>query len=90
MALFFPTAPFATDRPTLSAARARLADVLNHPAFEPERRHKAQELMHTSDDAHQVSRWAALVLRESEQWEDAVLAREQAQPGPPAHPAYPY
>ena len=90
MALFFPTAPFATGRPTLSAARAKLADVLNHPAFEPERRHKAQELMHTSGDAQQVSRWAALALRESEQWEDAALAREQAQPGPPAHPAYPY
>ena len=66
MALSFPTAPFVTGRPTLSAARARLADV------------------------QQVSRWAALVLRESEQWEDATLAREEAQPGPPAHPAYPY
>ena len=67
MALFFPTAPFATDRPTLSAARAKLADVLNHPAFAPERWHKAEELMHTSGDVQQVSRWAALVLRESEQ-----------------------
>ena len=90
MALFFPTAPFVTGRPTLSAARARLADVLNHPAFEPERRHKAGKLMHTSRDPQQVSRWAALALRESEQWEDAALAREEARPGPPAHPGYPY
>ena len=58
MALSFPTAPFATGRPTLSAARARLADVLNHPAFEPGRRHKAQELMHTSGDAQQRRRAA--------------------------------
>ncbi|WP_345125145.1 hypothetical protein [Hymenobacter antarcticus] len=90
MALSFPTAPLVAGRPTLSAARARLADVLNHPAFAAERRHKAGELMGTATDPQQVSRWAALALRESEQWENATLAREEAQPGPPAHPAYPH
>ena len=90
MAPFLPTAPFAAARPTLSAARARLADVLNHPAFGAERRHKAGELMHTSRDPQQLCRWAALARRESEQWEDDALAREEARPGPPAHPAYPY
>ena len=90
MALSFPTAPLVAGRPTLSAARARLADVLNHPAFAAERRHKAEELLGTATDPQQVSRWAALALRESEQWEDDTLAREEAQPGPPAHPAYPH
>ena len=90
MALFFPTAPFAASRPSLSTARARLADVLNHPAFEAGRRHKAEALMGAATDAQQISRWAALALRESERWEDAELAREEARPGPPAHPAYPY
>ena len=90
MAPFFPTAPPAAERPTLSRARARLADGLNNPAFEPERRQKAGELMNASTNAQRVSRWATLALRESEQWEDATLAREETQPGPPAHPGYPY
>lgn len=90
MVPFFPTAPLVAERPTLSSARARLADVLNHPAFAPERRHKAEELMNASTDAQRVSRWAELALLECEQWEDATLTREEAQPGPPAYPVYPY
>lgn len=90
MAISPPTAPLVAERPTLSSARARLADVLNHPAFEPERRHKAVELMNASTDAQRVNRWAALALLEREQWEDATLAREEGQPGPPAYPAYSY
>jgi len=90
MAISSPTAPFGARRAALSAARAQLADVLTHPAFEPERRHKAEELMNASTSAQQVSRWAALALLESEQWEDATLAGEEARTGPPAYPLYPY
>lgn len=90
MTISFPTAPFLPERPTLSSAKARLAEVLNHPAFDPERRHKAEELMNASTDAQRVSHWAELARLESEHWEDATLAREEAQPGPPAYPVYPY
>ena len=90
MTSFLPTAPLVAERPTLRSASARLADVLNHPAFTPERRHKAEELMSASTDAQRVSRWAELALLESERWEDDTLAREEAQPGPPAYPVYPY
>ncbi|MCC2548481.1 hypothetical protein LJY25_18685 [Hymenobacter sp. BT175] len=90
MAVSFPTAHFIANRPTLKAARARLSDVLIHPAFSAERRQKAKQMMMTASDAQQVFHWARLALEESERWEDAVLASEESQAGPPAHPAYPY
>ena len=90
MAVSFPTAPCNANLPTLKAARARLADVLNHPAFSAERQQKAEQLMSTSSDVQQVCRWAKLALLESERWEDAVLYREESQSGPPAYPIYPY
>lgn len=91
MAVSFPTAPFDADPPTLKAARARLVDVLSHPAFSIERRRKAEQLLlAATSDAQQVYRWAMLALLESERWEDAVLDHEESQTGPPAYPAYPY
>lgn len=90
MAVSFPTAHCNPNLPTLKAARAELADVLKHPAFSAERRQKAEQLMSTTSDAQQVCRWAKLALLESEQWEDAVLDREESQSGPPAYPLYPY
>lgn len=90
MAVSFPTAHFIANRPTLDAARVRLSDVLNHPAFSAERRQKAERMMMTTSDAHQVCQWATLALEESERWEDAVLAGEESQAGPPAYPPYPY
>ncbi|UOQ83286.1 hypothetical protein [Hymenobacter sp. 5414T-23] len=90
MTVSFPTAHFIANRPTLRASRARLSDVLNHPAFSAERRQKAEQLMMSTSDAQQVCQWARLALEESERWEDAVLAGEESQAGPPAYPAYPY
>lgn len=90
MAVSFPTAHFIANRPTLEAARARLTDVLNHPAFSAERRQKAEQLMTSTSDAQLVCHWARLALLESERWEDAVLAGEESQAGPPAFTAYPY
>ncbi|GAC1605504.1 MAG: hypothetical protein NVS3B25_34820 [Hymenobacter sp.] len=90
MAVSFPTAPIVTNRLRLKAAKARLANVLNHPAFSAERRQKAEHLMASATDAQQVCHWARLALLESERWEDAVLAFEESQTGPPAYPAYPY
>ncbi|QNE42301.1 hypothetical protein F1C16_22005 (plasmid) [Hymenobacter sp. NBH84] len=90
MAVSFPAALFDFDLPPLKAARARLTDVLNHPAFSAERRQRAEQLMMTTSDSQQVWQWARLALLESERWEDAVLAWEESQTGPPAYPAYPY
>ena len=87
-----PAAPARRVAPRcpLERARARLRDVLNHPAFSTERRHHAEQLLSAATDAAQLTRWAALALVESERWEDETLAREEAQAGRRAQPPYPY
>ncbi|GAB3323036.1 hypothetical protein GCM10027511_31600 [Hymenobacter humi] len=74
----------------VSSARRNLRQVLNHPAFTPERRQQAEALLTASTDAAQLLRWKLLAFKECEAWEDAELAREAEQPGPPAHPDYAY
>lgn len=74
----------------LASARCNLRQVLNHPAFTPERRQQAEELLSASTDAARLLNWKALALQECEAWEDATLQREDEQPGPPAHPEYAY
>ena len=83
-------APPVVSRCPLARARARLRAILDHPAFTAERRARAEQLLLTATDVQQLTRWARLALMESEGWEDATLAREEAQAGPPAHPAYLY
>lgn len=77
--------PHVARRPPLEVARARLRAVLNHPAFTPERRQKAETLLLATTDAPQLRRWADLALSECWRWEDATLAREE---GPPVQ-SYP-
>ncbi|QKG55137.1 hypothetical protein [Hymenobacter sp. BRD67] len=74
----------------LSTARHTLRQVLNHPAFTPERREKAELLLSASTDPAQLLRWERAAMKESEAWEDVLLQREEAQPGPPAYPEYRY
>ncbi|MBF9239639.1 hypothetical protein I2I05_19760 [Hymenobacter sp. BT683] len=74
----------------VASARRNLRQALNHPAFSPERRQRAEQLLSGSTDAACLLKWKALALRECEAWEDATLLREEAQPGPPAHPEYAY
>ena len=74
----------------VASARHNLRQVLNHPAFSPERRHKAELQLSTCTDAARLLQWKALALQECEAWEDATLQREFEQPGPPAHPEYAY
>ena len=74
----------------IASARHNLRQVLNHPAFTPERRQKAEQLLRTSTDASHLLKWKALALKECEAWEDATLQQEAEQPGPPAHPEYAY
>ena len=74
----------------VSSARRNLREVLNHPAFSPERRQKAEPLLSACTDAAQLLRWKLLALQESEAWEDAQLAREAQELGPAAHPDYLY
>ncbi|RSK45448.1 hypothetical protein [Hymenobacter rigui] len=74
----------------VSSARRNLREVLNHPAFSPERRQKAELLLSACTDAAQLLRWKLLALQESEAWEDAQLAREAQELGPAAHPDYLY
>lgn len=78
------------NKPIIYAARDALRAVLNHPAFSVERQQLAERMISTTSDAKQLHRWAELALAESERWEDETLAREEAQPGPPAYPLYPY
>ena len=75
---------------SVSTARRNLRQVLNHPAFTPERRQQAESLLTSSTYACQLLRWKLLALKECEAWEDAELAREAQEPGPAAHPDYAY
>ena len=74
----------------VSSARRNLRQVLNHPAFTPERRQQAERLLSSGTDACQLLRWKLLALKECETWEDAELAREARELGPAAHPDYAY
>lgn len=74
----------------VSSARRNLRQVLNHPAFTVERRHKAEQLLTASTHACQLLRWKLLALKECEVWEDAELASEAQELGPAAHPDYAY
>jgi hypothetical protein len=74
----------------ISSARRNLRQVLNHPAFTPERRQKAQALLTASNDPAELLRWKLLALKECEAWEDAELAREARELGPAAPPDYAY
>ena len=74
----------------VSSARRNLRQVLNHPAFTPERRQQAEVLLTASTNASQLLRWKLLALKECEAWEDAELAREARELGPAAHPDYAY
>jgi len=74
----------------VSSARRNVRQVLNHPAFTPERRQKAEQLLSASTDPAQLLRWKLLALKESEAWEDARLAQEARELGPAAHPDYAY
>ena len=74
----------------IASARRNLRQVLNHPAFTPERRQKAELLLSASTNVARLLKWKALALRECEAWEDATLRQEAEQPGPPAHPEYAY
>ena len=74
----------------VASARRNLRQVLNHPAFTPERRQQAEVLLSTCTNAACLLQWKALALQESEAWEDATLQREFEHPGPPAHPEYAY
>jgi hypothetical protein len=74
----------------VSSARRNLRQVLNHPAFTPERRQQAELLLRASTDAGQLLRWKLLALTECEAWEDAELAREARELGPAAPPDYAY
>ncbi|MBW3127092.1 hypothetical protein [Hymenobacter profundi] len=88
------TAPPAAISPAalllVSSARRNLRQVLNHPAFTPERRQQAELLLTASTNASQLLRWKLLALKECEAWEDAELAREARELGPAAHPDYAY
>lgn len=76
--------------PSLPSARRSLRQALDHPAFTPARRQKAEQLIRSSTDAAQLLRWKEAALKEGEAWEDAKLREEAAQPGPPAYPEYAY
>lgn len=76
--------------PSLSSARRSLRQALDHPAFTPARRQKAEQLIGASTHVAQLLRWKLAALKESEAWEDTKLREEAAQPGPPAYPEYAY
>ena len=74
----------------VQSARSNLRRVVNHPAFTPERRQKAEDLISKSTDAAQLMKWKALAIAESEKWEDAQFEKEARELGPAAHPNYLY
>ena len=87
-------ARLATARPAAPvvrwSGRAKLRVVLHQPAFTAERQHHAEQLLAATTDVPRLTRWAKLVLVESERWEDETLAREEARSKPRGHPPYPY
>ncbi|MFC7670687.1 hypothetical protein ACFQT0_27365 [Hymenobacter humi] len=74
----------------VSSARRNLRQVLNHPAFTPERRQQAEALLTASTDAAQLLRWKLLAFKECEAWEDAEPGPGSRAARSPAHPDYAY
>ncbi|MCB2380392.1 hypothetical protein LGH70_22560 [Hymenobacter sp. BT635] len=60
----------------LTALRAELRCILQHPAIVPARRQAAERLMCQCSDPGRLRHWLALAVAECGRWEELVLAAE--------------